>query len=122
MNQVKLDRQAGGAEVAIQAYKNLLNTYAMRTRQAEAATGVLMGEKLGAELTDALVNKLSEQMTERGIQLSDQYEGLIQTTLMALNHIARTTTDAQTKTDLAQIIQGLTMAVQEVPWSHAAGS
>jgi hypothetical protein len=106
----RLDTQQTGPNVVVQAYKNLLQDYQLRAKQAEGTTAQLLTEKLGEDGIRELVNNIMKHMDERGIQKCDQYAGLIQTTLMSLNQLARETTDEKTKAGMVQIIQALTLS------------
>jgi len=98
-------------QVSLQAYKSLVSDYALRAQQAEALTASLLA-KLPDDQHSMLVNKITEHIGVRELERSTQYLGVLQTTLLALTNLQRSTvTPEHLDSELLEIIKALTVTV-----------
>lgn len=60
----------------------------------------------------SLYEMVVKHMAERGLQKAEQYEAIIQTTLLGLNQVTQQTADQVAKHRLVEIIKALTITIE----------
>jgi hypothetical protein len=88
-----------------------VRTLQQALKQSQEMIALALGKIPEAERI-SFYDMVVKHMAERGIQKADQYETIIQTTLLGLNQVAQQTADAQAKQRLVEIIKALTIAIE----------
>lgn len=92
-----------------EAYKVALANQVDRTKHAEQMVTELLTEKLSREeFLTGIVDKIVEHLSAKEMRKSNQYLGLIQTTLLALTNLQKTSPSP----DLVAVIKALTLSVE----------
>lgn len=98
-----------GLEVSLKATKSLLADYALRTKQAEEMTALLVKDRVDMNEVAKLI---ATHFHERGADAALHYGALVEVTVTALNAAAQGD-DETMRTLVNSVLRDLTMALSQ---------
>lgn len=110
MSHVKTNQpSAESLHLVAEAYRMALEAQVQKAKQAEEMVAELMLEKISeADFVNRIIVKINEHIDAIGLHKAQQYEGIIQTTLLALAALQKTSPSP----DLVEIIKALTLSIE----------
>ena len=78
--------------------------------QAQETIATMTG-RLPEGVRHAICDTIIRHMRERGVEKAEQYELIINTTLLGLNEVAKNTSDAETRPRVLDMIRALNITI-----------
>lgn len=109
---VEANNNQGSLLLSMAALRAQTSSLNLRCKQAEEMVQTLLQEKFTKEeLADMVFDRLVLHMNARDVERSAQYQAVIQTTLLALDPVARQAEGA-VKEQIVEVIKNLTMVTK----------